>query len=226
MSERSTKIVQIAFSGLEMGRVPGSESDLRLVLKTVDEGPRREYLLPVPPSLDAECTGIIRLYLSGRDQIRSADSFFRNVQDAVGCHVSRIVIRGDGEGGHPRAEVKAVAEEGDISFDVQVSEGVLHATFNSLPLLIEESLLVPSHRHNEEEWEGTMRRLSPEAEYELLSHYLRQGRMPEDYEADRLVASFDTISKAHARDLLHQAIEAEQYEWAEWISNYLEREEP
>ena len=87
MSERSTKIVQIAFSGLEMGRVPGSESDLRLVLKTVEEGPRREFVLPVPPSLDSECTGIIRLYLSGKDQIRSADSFFRNVQDLSLIHI-------------------------------------------------------------------------------------------------------------------------------------------
>lgn len=223
MSEEMKKIEPVAFRGLELGKVTGGDTDMSLVLKTVTEEPLREYVVPVPVSCDGEYTMVIRQLLSG--QIRSADSFFRDILLAVGTTLSSLVIRhADGKEGD-RAEMKLVTREMEvIPFTVPMHEGVLYAMVSGLPILVEEELLVPSIRRDEEEWEGVMRRRTPEAEFAVLCYDLEQGRLPEDYESDRLMASLDVIGEERVSDLQRRAIETERYEWAQWIKDYLERE--
>ena len=69
-----------------------------------------------------------------------------------------------------------------------------------------------------------MQRRTPETEYNILSYELSKGRLPEDYEADRLAASLDAIGEERVSALQREAIETERYEWAQWIKEYRDKE--
>lgn len=95
---------------------------------------------------------------------------------------------------------------------------------SGLPILVEEELLVPSVRRDGWMKDGVMQRRTPETEYNILSYELSKGRLPEDYEADRLTASLDAIGEERVSALQREAIETERYEWAQWIKEYRDKE--
>lgn len=223
MSKIDRRLIPVAFRGVEVGRSSDSGSDMRLVLKTTDDGPLQEYLVPVPAERDGEFTLIIRNYLS---QIASADTFLGEIENAVGSHLSSLTIRPCESGGADEARMTITTDEMEvIPFDVEMPAGVLHAMIHSLPILVEESLLLPSLRRDEVDDDGLIRRRSPEAEFSALKYGLEQGRMPEDYEPERLTTSLDVIGVERVRALQQQAIEAERYEWAQWIKEYFDKKE-
>lgn len=224
MSEAERRqLIPVAFRGVELGRHEReSASDMSLVLKTTDEGPLQEYLVPVPAERDGEYTLIIRHFLS---QVAAADTFLGEIENAVGSHISSLVVRPD-EQGRDRARMTLTTDRMEVvPFDVAMHEGVLYAMVHSLPILVEESLLVPSLRRDEVDDDGLIRRRSPEAEYSALRYGLDRGRMPEDYEAERLSASLDVIGRERVQALLDRAVASERYEWAQWIQEYLRRTE-
>lgn len=223
MSEETKKTRRVAFSCVELGQMENSDSSIHLVLKTVSDEPLEEYLAPIPRRCNNEYMEVIQNLVSGK--IRSADSFLRDLLLATDCTLSRLVIRHDSGDDGARAEMKMMTSDMEmILFDVPMHEGVLHAMVSGLPIFVEEELLVPSVRRDGWMKDGVMQRRTPETEYNILSYELSKGRLPEDYEADRLAASLDAIGEERVSDLQRRAIEAEQYEWAQWIKDYLERE--
>lgn len=224
MSEETKKIRPVAFSCLELGQMENSDSSIHLVLKTVSaDEPLEEYLVPIPRRCNNEYMEVIQNLVSGK--IRSADSFLRDLLLATDCTLSRLVIRHDSGDDGARAEMKLMTSVMEvIPFDVPLHEGVLHAMVTGLPILVEEGLLVPSVRRDGWMKNGVMQRRTPETEYNILSYELSKGRLPEDYEADRLTASLDAIGEERVSALQREAIETERYEWAQWIKEYRDKE--
>ena len=221
MSEETKKTRRVAFSCVELGQMENSDSSIHLVLKTVSDEPLEEYLAPIPRRNNNEYMEVISNLVSGK--IRSADSFLRDLLLATDCTLSRLVIRHDGDG--DRAEMKMMTSDMEmIPFDVPMHEGVLHAMVSGLPIFVEEELLVPSVRRDGWMKDGVMQRRTPETEYNILSYELSKGRLPEDYEADRLTASLDAIGEERVSALQREAIETERYEWAQWIKEYRDKE--
>lgn len=221
MSEETKKTRRVAFSCVELGQMENSDSSIHLVLKTVSDEPLEEYLAPIPRRNNNEYMEVISNLVSGK--IRSADSFLRDLLLATDCTLSRLVIRHDGDG--DRAEMKMMTSDMEmIPFDVPMHEGVLHAMVSGLPIFVEEELLVPSVRRDGWMKDGVMQRRTPETEYNILSYELSKGRLPEDYEADRLAASLDAIGEERVSALQREAIETERYEWAQWIKEYRDKE--
>ena len=166
---------------------------------------------------------VIQNMVSGK--IQSADSFLRDLLLATDCTLSNLVIRHDSEDDDARAEMTLMTSYMEvIPFDVPMHEGVLHAMVSGLPILVEEELLVPSVRRDGWMKDGVMQRRTPETEYNILSYELSKGRLPEDYEADRLTASLDAIGEERVSALQREAIETERYEWAQWIKEYRDKE--
>lgn len=221
MSEETKKTRRVAFSCVELGQMENSDSSIHLVLKTVSDEPLEEYLAPIPRRCNNEYMEVIQNMVSGK--IRSADSFLRDLLLATDCTLSNLVIRHDGDG--DRAEMKMMTSDMEmIPFDVPMHEGVLHAMVSGLPIFVEEELLVPSIRRDGWMKDGVMQRRTPETEYNILSYELSKGRLPEDYEADRLAASLDAIGEERVSALQREAIETERYEWAQWIKEYRDKE--
>ena len=221
MSEVTKKTRPVAFSCVELGQMENSDSSIHLVLKTVSDEPLEEYLVPIPRRCNNEYMEVIQNMVSGK--IQSADSFLRDLLLATDCTLSNLVIRHDGDG--DRAEMKMMTSDMEmIPFDVPMHEGVLHAMVSGLPIFVEEELLVPSIRRDGWMKDGVMQRRTPETEYNILSYELSQGRLPEDYEADRLAASLDAIGEERVSALQREAIETERYEWAQWIKEYRDKE--
>lgn len=223
MSEVTKKTRPVAFSCVELGQMENSDSSIHLVLKTVSDEPLAEYLVPIPRRCNNEYLEVIQNMVSGK--IRSADSFLRDLLLATDCTLSNLVIRHDSEDDDARAEMTLMTSYMEvIPFDVPMHEGVLHAMVSGLPILVEEELLVPSVRRDGWMKDGVMQRRTPETEYNILSYELSKGRMPEDYEADRLTASLDAIGEERVSALQREAIETERYEWAQWIKEYRDKE--
>lgn len=223
MSEVTKKTRPVAFSCVELGQMENSDSSIHLVLKTVSDEPLKEYLVPIPRRCNNEYMEVIQNIVSGK--IRSADSFLRDLLLATDCTLSNLVIRHDGEDDDARAEMTLMTSYMEvIPFDVPMHEGVLHAMVSGLPILVEEELLVPSVRRDGWMKDGVMQRRTPETEYNILSYELSKGRLPEDYEADRLTASLDAIGEERVSALQREAIETELYEWAQWIKEYRDKE--
>lgn len=223
MSEETKKTRRVAFSCVELGQMENSDSSIHLVLKTVSDEPLAEYLVPIPRRCNNEYLEVIQNMVSGK--IRSADSFLRDLLLATDCTLSNLVIRHDSEDDDARAEMTLMTSYMEvIPFDVPMHEGVLHAMVSGLPILVEEELLVPSVRRDGWMKDGVMQRRTPETEYNILSYELSKGRMPEDYEADRLTASLDAIGEERVSALQREAIETERYEWAQWIKEYRDKE--
>ena len=221
MSEVTKKTRPVAFSCVELGQMENSDSSIHLVLKTLSDEPLEEYLVPIPRRCNNEYMEVIQNMVSGK--IQSADSFLRDLLLATDCTLSNLVIRHDGDG--DRAEMKMMTSDMEmIPFDVPMHEGVLHAMVSGLPIFVEEELLVPSIRRDGWMKDGVMQRRTPETEYNILSYELSKGRLPEDYEADRLAASLDAIGEERVSALQREAIETEQYEWAQWIKEYRDKE--
>ena len=221
MSEETKKTRRVAFSCVELGQMENSDSSIHLVLKTVSDEPLEEYLVPIPRRCNNEYMEVIQNMVSGK--IQSADSFLRDLLLATDCTLSNLVIRHDGDG--DRAEMKMMTSDMEmIPFDVPMHEGVLHAMVSGLPIFVEEELLVPSIRRDGWMKDGVMQRRTPETEYNILSYELSKGRLPEDYEADRLAASLDAIGEERVSALQREAIETERYEWAQWIKEYRDKE--
>lgn len=223
MSEETKKTRRVAFSCVELGQMENSDSSIHLVLKTVSDEPLKEYLAPIPRRCNNEYMEVIQNLVSGK--IRSADSFLRDLLLATDCTLSRLVIRHDSGDDGARAEMKMMTSDMEmIPFDVPMHEGVLHAMVSGLPIFVEEELLVPSVRRDGWMKDGVMQRRTPETEYNILSYELSKGRLPEDYEADRLAASLDAIGEERVSALQREAIETERYEWAQWIKEYRDKE--
>lgn len=223
MSEVTKKTRPVAFSCVELGQMENSDSSIHLVLKTVSDEPLKEYLVPIPRRCNNEYMEVIQNIVSGK--IRSADSFLRDLLLATDCTLNRLVIRHDSGDDGARAEMKMMTSDMEvIPFDVPMHEGVLHAMVSGLPILVEEELLVPSVRRDGWMKDGVMQRRTPETEYNILSYELSKGRLPEDYEADRLTASLDAIGEQRVSELQREAIETERYEWAQWIKEYRDKE--
>ncbi|WP_297238319.1 hypothetical protein [uncultured Porphyromonas sp.] len=223
MSEETKKTRRVAFSCVELGQMENSDSSIHLVLKTVSDEPLEEYLAPIPRRCNNEYMEVIQNLVSGK--IRSADSFLRDLLLATDCTLSRLVIRHDSGDDGARAEMKMMTSDMEmILFDVPMHEGVLHAMVSGLPIFVEEELLVPSVRRDGWMKDGVMQRRTPETEYNILSYELSKGRLPEDYEADRLAASLDAIGEERVSALQREAIETERYEWAQWIKEYRDKE--
>ncbi|WP_018107285.1 hypothetical protein [Porphyromonas bennonis] len=221
MSEVTKKTRPVAFSCVELGQMENSDSSIHLVLKTLSDEPLEEYLVPIPRRCNNEYMEVIQNMVSGK--IQSADSFLRDLLLATDCTLSNLVIRHDGDG--DRAEMKMMTSDMEmIPFDVPMHEGVLHAMVSGLPIFVEEELLVPSIRRDGWMKDGVMQRRTPETEYNILSYELSKGRLPEDYEADRLAASLDAIGEERVSALQREAIETERYEWAQWIKEYRDKE--
>lgn len=221
MSEVTKKTRPVAFSCVELGQMENSDSSIHLVLKTLSDEPLEEYLVPIPRRCNNEYMEVIQNMVSGK--IQSADSFLRDLLLATDCTLSNLVIRHDGDG--DRAEMKMMTSDMEmIPFDVPMHEGVLHAMVSGLPIFVEEELLVPSIRRDGWMKDGVMQRRTPETEYNILSYELSKGRLPEDYEADRLMASLDAIGEERVSALQREAIETERYEWAQWIKEYRDKE--
>lgn len=223
MSEVTKKTRSVAFSCVELGQMENSDSNIHLVLKTVSDEPLEEYLVPIPRRCNNEYMEVIQNMVSGK--IQSADSFLRDLLLATDCTLSNLVIRHDSEDDDARAEMTLMTSYMEvIPFDVPMHEGVLHAMVSGLPILVEEELLVPSVRRDGWMKDGVMQRRTPETEYNILSYELSKGRLPEDYEADRLTASLDAIGEERVSALQREAIETERYEWAQWIKEYRDKE--
>ena len=223
MSEVTKKTRPVAFSCVELGQMENSDSSIHLVLKTVSDEPFEEYLVPIPRRCNNEYMEVIQNMVSGK--IQSADSFLRDLLLATDCTLSNLVIRHDSEDDDARAEMSLMTSYMEvIPFDVPMHEGVLHAMVSGLPILVEEELLVPSVRRDGWMKDGVMQRRTPETEYNILSYELSKGRLPEDYEADRLAASLDAIGEERVSALQREAIETERYEWAQWIKEYRDKE--
>ncbi|WP_288966491.1 hypothetical protein [uncultured Porphyromonas sp.] len=223
MSEVTKKTRPVAFSCVELGQMENSDSSIHLVLKTVSDEPFEEYLVPIPRRCNNEYMEVIQNMVSGK--IQSADSFLRDLLLATDCTLSNLVIRHDSEDDDARAEMSLMTSYMEvIPFDVPMHEGVLHAMVSGLPILVEEELLVPSVRRDGWMKDGVMQRRTPETEYNILSYELSKGRLPEDYEADRLTASLDAIGEERVSALQREAIETERYEWAQWIKEYRDKE--
>ena len=223
MSEVTKKTRPVAFSCVELGQMENSDSSIHLVLKTVSDEPFEEYLVPIPRRCNNEYMEVIQNMVSGK--IQSADSFLRDLLLATDCTLSNLVIRHDSEDDDARAEMSLMTSYMEvIPFDVPMHEGVLHAMVSGLPIFVEEELLVPSIRRDGWMKDGVMQRRTPETEYNILSYELSKGRLPEDYEADRLTASLDAIGEERVSALQREAIETERYEWAQWIKEYRDKE--
>lgn len=107
------------------------------------------------------------------------------------------------------------------SFATPLANGILTATLNDLPILLEQKLLLKAastikinYMNDGEVIRKQQKQNHPKTYYELVTNLIMDDQRPEDQDSETVQDAINALSEQQKQELTQLALERESYEWA------------
>lgn len=215
-------LVEMKISGL--GNMVGDPRTMVILLVPLDDDIYRDQeghpmVFPVPVPAQIAPIYFMRITKHFRG-MPIADDLLKHYEDLTGSELTALHIY---MGRHSIQSYMIYLDKygEENSFATPLANGVLSATLNDLPILLEQKLLLKAASTVKINYDkdGEMIREEQKAElpktyYELITNLIMDGKRPEDEDAGTIEDAVRALDEQKRQELTKLALEHEVYEWA------------